>query len=597
MNIEIDVLNKIAKLRYPVFAVCGNSDYVIVFNFDEEWNEYNTKTARFKYGGSYTDVVFTGNECPMPVMQDVYNVEIGVFAGDLHTTTSAYLPMKKSILCGSGVPVDPTPSVYNQIIQMLDNINAGMKQYKLTYSNGSIMHDDEALNYVQLKEKLLDPECFVFLIAFQAWHIPCFIQENGQEAIAFSSAFVISDGAYIERIIINEADEIKVDNKALMDQDYLLESFDDYEEGVETYPTSTAVKEYVDSHGGGADWNENDSSSPAYIKNRICWTDDVVTVQKEVSAELFWSDQARNNDGSLIYLYTSASGFGFEDGEVPFTNCSEIIVDGFVLTKNTVPFTDLGTCGYRASNDSENSLYGYAIAFREYDEGFPMVYMSPALADAAEKTRWSTSEFIFKWNEVSEPEVHKIDEKYLPDSYTVKLDLDSATDYYVEAVYPDTEMDKIVSAYEKGNLSISADLISGIIDEYLTPNVILGSDRLLIRASSSDFADEKAQFDESGGCVFDDDGNRHNISDFSYNLGFSGFVVTLSDETDAFTAGNSYQFYFGLGTITRTVPVAETQAFSRLWDGRTWIGGTFYDGYGWSYDYSIIPASFLEGDD
>ena len=175
---------------------------------------------------------------------------------------------------------------------------------------------------------------------------------------------------------------------------------------------------------------------------------------------------------------------------------------------------------------------------------------------------------------------------------TVKLDLDSATDYYVEVVYPDTEMDKIVSAYEKGNLSISADLISGIIDEYLTAYVILGSDRLLIRASSSSFADEKAQFDESGGCVFDDAGGRHNISDFSYNLGFSGFVVTLSDETDEFIAGNSYQFYFGLYTITRTVPAAETAAYSRLWEGRTWIGGCFYDGYN-DYNYSIIPESFL----
>ena len=137
MNVEIDVLNKIAKLRYPVFAVCGNSDYVIVFNFDEEWNEYNTKTARFKYGGSYTDVVFTGNECPMPVMQDVYNVEIGVFAGDLHTTTSAYLPMKKSILCGSGVPVDPTPSVYDQIMEVVNDAVSEIEDTSATASVGA----------------------------------------------------------------------------------------------------------------------------------------------------------------------------------------------------------------------------------------------------------------------------------------------------------------------------------------------------------------------------------------------------------------------------------------------------------------------------
>lgn len=123
--IEIIVRNKIAKLVELFTGICGNSDYVIKFNFDEEWDAYETKTARFKWNSTYVDIVFTGNECAMPAINDAYGVEIGVYAGDLHTTTGAYLPMKKSILCDGGVPADPTPDVYAQIMELLNSGGSG----------------------------------------------------------------------------------------------------------------------------------------------------------------------------------------------------------------------------------------------------------------------------------------------------------------------------------------------------------------------------------------------------------------------------------------------------------------------------------------
>ena len=122
-NIEIKISNKIATLKEKFVGVCGNSDYVVVFDFDDEWKSHGTKTARFKYNGKYEDVVFTGNECPMPIILDTASVEIGVYAGNLHTTTSACVLMKTCILSGSGVPADPIPDVYNQII---DKIDGGM---------------------------------------------------------------------------------------------------------------------------------------------------------------------------------------------------------------------------------------------------------------------------------------------------------------------------------------------------------------------------------------------------------------------------------------------------------------------------------------
>ena len=99
--------------------VCGNSDYKISFNFDEEWDAHPVKTARFIWNGQYQDVVFNGNVCDVPVLT---NTAVGVYAGDLRTTTPALIACDKSILCGNGLPADPSPDVYAQIMRLLNNI-------------------------------------------------------------------------------------------------------------------------------------------------------------------------------------------------------------------------------------------------------------------------------------------------------------------------------------------------------------------------------------------------------------------------------------------------------------------------------------------
>lgn len=122
MEIEIIVREKVARLANKHdFAVCGNSDYRIKFDFDSEWDAYEVKTARFKYNGTYTDVVFNRCECHMPIITSAFRVEVGVYAGDLRTTSCAVLPLKKSILCGS-----ETESKESQEIK--DSINKILKE-------------------------------------------------------------------------------------------------------------------------------------------------------------------------------------------------------------------------------------------------------------------------------------------------------------------------------------------------------------------------------------------------------------------------------------------------------------------------------------
>lgn len=119
-EMNIIVRDKIATKTDTVNYVCGNSDYVVNFDFDSEWDAYDTKTAQFNVNGKHIPVVFTGNQCKVPVITNTYAFHVGVFAGDLHTTTAARVPCKKSILCDSGAPADPPDDVYNQLMEKLD---------------------------------------------------------------------------------------------------------------------------------------------------------------------------------------------------------------------------------------------------------------------------------------------------------------------------------------------------------------------------------------------------------------------------------------------------------------------------------------------
>lgn len=121
-TLHISVANKIATFRdRDGVIVCNNSDYVIEFNFDSEWSECAVKTARFIYNGTVEDAVFSGNKVSVPIIKNALFVTVGVFSGELKTTTPARIECMKSILCADGVPPDPSPDVYNQIIGLLNS--------------------------------------------------------------------------------------------------------------------------------------------------------------------------------------------------------------------------------------------------------------------------------------------------------------------------------------------------------------------------------------------------------------------------------------------------------------------------------------------
>lgn len=104
-DLHVIVSNKIATyLSRDGSIVCGNTDYQIVFTFDSEWDVHAERVARFIWNNKYCDVPFTGDTVAVPPVSGTTQLTVGVYAGELSTTTAAQIPCLLSILCKQGQP-------------------------------------------------------------------------------------------------------------------------------------------------------------------------------------------------------------------------------------------------------------------------------------------------------------------------------------------------------------------------------------------------------------------------------------------------------------------------------------------------------------
>lgn len=107
-DINITVTDKRPVCTTGTTVVCDNSDYIVHWDLDEEWSAYDTKTMRVIYmDGTYADTVFTGDSVALPPVPVPGVVQIGLYAGDIHTSRMALLRALSSVRSASGAP--PTP--------------------------------------------------------------------------------------------------------------------------------------------------------------------------------------------------------------------------------------------------------------------------------------------------------------------------------------------------------------------------------------------------------------------------------------------------------------------------------------------------------
>jgi len=127
-EIRITVREKIAQVSGSPEIVCGNSDYAAIFDLDSEWDAYEFKTMRVAWldirTGKllYTDVPFDGSTAVIPAVWDAYEIAVGVYAGDIRTTTPARIPCARCITDGGSAHEAPPPDVYEQILELLEQI-------------------------------------------------------------------------------------------------------------------------------------------------------------------------------------------------------------------------------------------------------------------------------------------------------------------------------------------------------------------------------------------------------------------------------------------------------------------------------------------
>lgn len=125
-TINVTVRNRIATAQRWQCIICGNSDYIVDFDLDDEWNDMPNKVAvlvtNTRGNIRHEHVLFDGSTCGIPVLRGVNMVDIGIEAGDIRTTTPAHVKCEACITDRAGMPQEPENNVYGQILAMTTDI-------------------------------------------------------------------------------------------------------------------------------------------------------------------------------------------------------------------------------------------------------------------------------------------------------------------------------------------------------------------------------------------------------------------------------------------------------------------------------------------
>lgn len=129
IDLRFEVTNREIKCDYDSFKhlIGDNADYKATFVFDEEWNGH-IKTARFIHSGQCVEVILENDMCDIPLeLLKSGCLKVGVYTSEM-TTTPCEVHIRASIKQENGTTPDPTPDVYAQIINMLENFKVPDEQ-------------------------------------------------------------------------------------------------------------------------------------------------------------------------------------------------------------------------------------------------------------------------------------------------------------------------------------------------------------------------------------------------------------------------------------------------------------------------------------
>lgn len=299
MNIiNVTVRGKIARAEGRARVVCGNSDYAVRFDFDEEWSEYAVKTARFvSEDGSYTDVQFAGSDCTIPILRNTRTLLVGVFAGNLRTTTAALIHAVPCITDPDGTPADPTPDVY---AQLMERFNAMEPPAAVLYTAQELtdeqkatarenigvatpdwdQNDATAADYVKNRTHYTESVYGIVGVGYNGWakvtkYAAVPITKMSVLGVIYKNVPVAAENDAVVEYVVG-------DHRLSFDRQYNMmtatpNNIGDYNVGFYGYLTTAVHKlpiEYIPNEVAltknlpQSDWNEKNQSSASYIKNK-----------------------------------------------------------------------------------------------------------------------------------------------------------------------------------------------------------------------------------------------------------------------------------------------------------------------------------------
>ena len=128
-EISITVRDRVAAVSGSPEIVCGNSDYTAVFDLDAEWDAYPVKIARVVWKDEdtgkmlYQDVLFEGNRAVLPPVSRTTQIWLGIFSGDIRTTTPVRIPCCASESGSNAVHPEPESEIYIQLLRYLEYLH------------------------------------------------------------------------------------------------------------------------------------------------------------------------------------------------------------------------------------------------------------------------------------------------------------------------------------------------------------------------------------------------------------------------------------------------------------------------------------------
>ena len=127
MNIKFSISGqKISILERPT-TISYTNELEAEFSFSNEWSG-RQKTAIFKRTGIHAiPVLIENDKCIVPkeVLRNCSKFEVGIIAGNIHTTNIVEVYIDRTCYNEDAEIPDPTPNIYDQIIEKLDSIING----------------------------------------------------------------------------------------------------------------------------------------------------------------------------------------------------------------------------------------------------------------------------------------------------------------------------------------------------------------------------------------------------------------------------------------------------------------------------------------